>query len=288
MFIQGKIYKRSDLHSQYGGNRQSGISCPANTPIIFIFSGSTGQKHGYEDQWENDEIFSYTGEGQLDNMEFIRGNLQLKDHISNNKRVFLFEYTQKGFVKFSAEVEVFDLDFFESPDRNGKLRNAIKFFFKRVGGKLPYSPEVVESVIISDELYIARRNQPTVTERTGLVTSRVGQGAYRKSLLYRWKFQCAVTGYRKSEILIASHIVPWKTATDFERLDVNNGIILSPTYDALFDQKLISFDNNGKIVLANQLRNTDYNKIGVTGNERIRELNVKNLQYLERHRFELD
>ena len=127
-------------------------------------------------------------------------------------------------------------------------------------------------------------NVPNETERKGLVTSRVGQGAYRKSILFRWQFKCAVTGYSKPNVLIASHIVPWKESTNDERLDINNGILLSPTFDALFDRKLISFENNGKIILTDAMLKSNYEKIGITGKEIIKDLNRENIQYLERHR----
>ncbi|MBN8856736.1 MAG: HNH endonuclease, partial [Sphingobacteriales bacterium] len=128
---------------------------------------------------------------------------------------------------------------------------------------------------------------PNETERKGLVTSRIGQGAYRKSVLHRWKFACAVTGYTKHEILIASHIVPWRLANNNERLDVHNGILLTPAYDALFDQHLISFENNGKIILSAPLKASDYHRIGISGREMIKNLSLENHDYLSRHRSEL-
>ncbi|MGV2482309.1 UNVERIFIED_CONTAM: HNH endonuclease, partial [Salmonella enterica subsp. enterica serovar Weltevreden] len=68
-------------------------------------------------------------------------------------------------------------------------------------------------------------------------------------IIHRWEYKCAVTGFGELDILVASHIVPWKDATDNERLDVHNGILLSPTYDARFDRHYITFENNGKIIL---------------------------------------
>jgi predicted restriction endonuclease len=124
---------------------------------------------------------------------------------------------------------------------------------------------------------------PNLTEREGLVTSRVGQGAYRKGIIHRWNYQCAVTQFKDPKILIASHIVPWRDASDAERLDVKNGILLSPTYDALFDRHLISFENSGKIILSDQISWDDYNKIGITGNEKIIKLTNGNKEYLEKH-----
>jgi hypothetical protein len=65
---------------------------------------------------------------------------------------------------------------------------------------------------------------------------------------------------------------------------VNNGILLSPTYDALFDRHLISFENSGKIILSNEIEMKVYQKIGVRGDERIKRFNSANHKYLERHR----
>lgn len=283
LFILDYIYKRSEIHDKYGGNRQGGISASAKFPYIFIFSGATGHQHGYKDQWENENIFSYTGEGQLNDMRFIKGNLALRDQLKNGKRVFLFIQTMKAHVKFEAELELDNVDYFIGPDRNGQDRTAIKFFFRRVGSGIDYSDkETILNVAAEDQETIQR--VPNETERQGLVTSRVGQGAYRKSILYRWNFRCAVTEYSKNEILIASHIVPWKDSTNEERLDVDNGILFSPNYDALFDKKLISFENSGKIILSETLLKTEYSKIGITGKEVIKKLTNGNINYLERHR----
>lgn len=284
-FIPNHIYKRSSIHDQYGGSRQSGICPSAKVPYIFIFSGAGGKQHGYKDQWENDKVFSYTGEGQAGDMEFTRGNLALRDHLNTGKRVFLFEYVRSGYVKFVSELEFFDTGYFETHDTSGKERIGIKFFFKKAGVQLYIKPEDLDvpQITASDqETY--KIILPNSTERKGLVTSRVGQGAYRKSIMHRWEYQCAVTDFNDPRILIASHIVPWKEATDDERLDVDNGILLSPTYDALFDKHLISFEDSGKIILSDDIEQKAFSLIGVTGNERVRDLSDGNKHYLDTHR----
>jgi predicted restriction endonuclease len=53
------------------------------------------------------------------------------------------------------------------------------------------------------------------------------------------------------------HIVPWRDANESERLEIGNAILLSPLYDALFDRHLISFEDDGKIILSSQLTNRD-------------------------------
>jgi hypothetical protein len=285
-FIPNHIYnRRTDIHAIYGGNWQSGISPSANFPYIFIFSGKTGKQHGYMDGWDNPNIFTYTGEGQSGDMNFTKGNLALYEHLKNGKRVFLFEFERKGFVKFISEVEFFDADYFETHDTSGALRNGIKFFFKRMGAALPIQPELFTTEVMAAESPMDYGiNLPNETERKGLVNSRVGHGAYRKRIIHRWEYKCAVTGFDKLNVLIASHILPWANADDNQRLDVHNGLLLSPTYDALFDRNLISFENSGKIILSDSIEIQAFAKIGVTGKEKIQTLSQHNFHYLEYHR----
>lgn len=277
--------QRSALHDEYGGSRQSGISPCAKFPYIFIFTKSEGIRHGYEDNWDNENVFSYTGEGQSGDMRFIKGNLALRDHLENGKRVFLFKYVSKGYVVFVNELEVFDYDFFGTPDTSGNLRVGIKFFFKRKHVQLPdYALKFSGLKNFHEMKILTEIDKPNVTERQGLVTSRVGQGAYRKRIIHRWEYECAVTGFTNPEILIASHIKPWRLSNDCERLDVNNGILLSPVYDALFDKHFISFENSGKILLSDQIDFSAYQKIGVTGSEKIKKLSTNNHLFLAHHR----
>jgi len=286
-FIPNQLYnRRSDIHARFGGGWQGGISPSANFPYIFIFSGQTGEQHGYQDGWDNPDVFSYTGEGQIGDMKFVRGNLALRDHKQNGKRVFLFEAEGRGLVKFMGEMEVFDVDYFEAMDSNGALRTGIKFFFKRKGSYLPIKPESLNLVQeVDPPQYLPAFKPPNETERKGLVTSRVGQGAYRKRILHRWEYKCAVTGFEKLEVLIASHILPWTESTNEERLDLHNGILLSPAYDALFDRHMITFENSGKIILSDSIQPEAYKKVGVTGFETIKNLSAYNHIYLDKHRL---
>jgi 5-methylcytosine-specific restriction enzyme A len=191
-------------------------------------------------------------------------------------------------------VEVFDADYFETLDTSRTIRIGIKFFFKRIGVYVPKVTDIIDQSSIVDPfikyeiLPQERTVPPNVTERTGLLTTRVGQGAYRKSIIHRWEYKCAVTGFNKLDILIASHIVPWCDSNDNERLDVDNGLLLSPTYDALFDRHLISFEKDGKIILSDAVDYSAYKKIGVTGKERISNLSINNYSYLDRHRIHIN
>ena len=69
-FTVAETYRRRDIHRQYGGQRQGGISTPAKTLFVFIFSGETGEEYGYRDHW-TPGTYLYTREGRVGNMRFF-------------------------------------------------------------------------------------------------------------------------------------------------------------------------------------------------------------------------
>jgi hypothetical protein len=75
----------------------------------------------------------------------------------------------------------------------------------------------------------------TDTERKYLRAARLGQGGFRKALLEEFCGRCPITGIEKPALLRASHIKPWRTCTNAERLDPKKGMLLSVVADALFD-----------------------------------------------------
>lgn len=130
-FEKGKLYKRSELHDQFGGNRQRGISPSAKLPVIFIFSGDSGSQYGYTDGWNEDyTIFTYTGEGQVGDQEFTMGNKALRDHIELSKDVFLFTAASGGQYKFNDQLTLINYEKKPALDRNGDSRMVISFTFE--------------------------------------------------------------------------------------------------------------------------------------------------------------
>ncbi|CAM3760485.1 hypothetical protein VA7868_03135 [Vibrio aerogenes CECT 7868] len=87
------------------------------------------------------------------------------------------------------------------------------------------------------------------TEKEILVNTRMGQGTYRRQLIDLWQ-GCAVTGYRNTQMLVASHIKPWRKSTPDEKLDKYNGLLLLANLDKAFDRGFITFDLHGKIMIA--------------------------------------
>jgi len=146
---------------------------------------------------------------------------------------------------------------------------------KRVGWFSQVVKELAES---SEPVRIAE------TERDALVQARIGQGKFRTDVIALWGC-CAVTGCSMSGVLVASHIVPWaQCATNEERLDPLNGLLLTPNLDKLFDQFLISFKNDGAILLSKELRAEERAALGIAEQRGLQFVPPAMRPYLKRHR----
>jgi len=281
MFKKGQLYRRVSLHEEYGGRRQSGISnCPKN-PIIFIFSGKTGKQHGYQDGWDEDNYFWYSGEGQIGDMKFTGGNKSVLNHQVDEKKIYLFEKSKKsGWWMFIDELQLVNYEYYNTGDTEGNERKGIKFKLLSISKELSIEDKIVTP--LPKRKY--NHNRPNRTQRRGLVNSRVGQGYYRQQILDKWNNRCGVTGSNLEKILISSHIVPWKDSNDFEKLDPENGILLSPTLDGLFDKYLISFEDTGKIIISNKIDKEDIYCLGINQNMKLTQITDGMKPYLSRHR----
>jgi hypothetical protein len=127
------------------------------------------------------------------------------------------------------------------------------------------------------------RMEISSTTRAALIDARLGQGRFRQELLQRWSEACAVTGCRVGAVLRASHCKPWRESNNFERLDSNNGLILSANLDALFDAGLISFDDEGAMLMASALSEPERAQLGLPAGLR-RRPDPKLMEYLGFHR----
>ncbi len=121
------------------------------------------------------------------------------------------------------------------------------------------------------------------TERDAIVKARIGQGQFRDGLINYWG-SCAVTGCINPKLLIASHIKPWSKSTLNERLNIYNGLLLSPSLDSCFDSGLISFDYHGKILISSQLQEADQKALGINKNMGLRKLESEHKKFLKYHR----
>lgn len=87
------------------------------------------------------------------------------------------------------------------------------------------------------------------TEKQAIVLARRGQGLFKKRVM-ALEHVCRITGVNREEHLRASHCKPWRDANNQERLDGENGLLLTPSMDHLFDRGFIGFDNNGQTIVS--------------------------------------
>ncbi len=127
-------------------------------------------------------------------------------------------------------------------------------------------------------------NRREKTERESIVRSRIGQGAFRKSLLDYWGNACAVTSCGNASLLVASHIKPWARCDNDERLDPSNGLLLSPTLDACFDAGYITFADDRSIIISESLSPEDAASLGVDAGLKLSRVTPQHCQYLQHHR----
>lgn len=164
-------------------------------------------------------------------------------------------------------------------DNKGKL-----FYYFRLFAD--YFGEVQHPYIIKKEEEAIEQIE-NETEKLTLSKARVGQGEYRKKLLELCPF-CPITLVSDDRLLIASHIKPWAASNDFEKTDPKNGIMLTPTFDFLFDRGFLSFTDNKKTILSPFLSNMTYAKLGISDNKLISHLPTEGREiYLDYHRTKI-
>ena len=100
------------------------------------------------------------------------------------------------------------------------------------------------------------------TEKTALIKARVGQGKFRENVAAIER-RCRITKVDRIEHLIASHIKPWRDSSNEERLRAENGLMLTPTIDHLFDRGFIGFENSGKLIISPIAHHDSLIKMGV-------------------------
>ncbi|AWB35861.1 HNH endonuclease [Orrella marina] len=102
----------------------------------------------------------------------------------------------------------------------------------------------------------------TSTDRLAIVMARRGQGLF-KQRVNRIEKACRITGVDRLEHLVASHCKPWRDATNEERLDGENGLLLTPSIDHLFDRGFISFEGNGRLIVSPVAHEESLSRMGI-------------------------
>ena len=102
---------------------------------------------------------------------------------------------------------------------------------------------------------------PAGEYRERMMKQRVGQYFFRMSVLNAYSNRCCITGLKKPELLVASHIKPWNVSNEqTERTNPSNGLCLNSFHDKAFDRGYITINKDFKIIISRQLREVEMDK----------------------------
>jgi 5-methylcytosine-specific restriction protein A len=164
-FNKGAHYVRMELHNQFKGNRQKGISSPADEPFIFVFTGPSGERHGYVDEFQSDGTLLYYGVGRYGDMSMDHPNTALRDHRENDESVYVFEETNKdGVMSYIGEYQYQDHSWVQAPDENDEVRDAILFRLTPVSESIVGVPNQVEDLSDVQLFELAKENSQDRSE----------------------------------------------------------------------------------------------------------------------------
>ena len=120
-------------------------------------------------------------------------------------------------------------------------------------------------------------------EKQALIKVRLGHSKLREDII-KIKGECEICGLSHNKLLIASHIKPWAKSDNFEKLDSANILLLCSMHDALFDKGLISFDDNGKILISKELNEKEQALVNINEDSCISIISDKQKEYIKYHR----
>jgi putative restriction endonuclease len=100
------------------------------------------------------------------------------------------------------------------------------------------------------------------TDRQAIVRARRGQGLFKQRVM-RFEARCRITGVDNPNYLLASHCKPWRDSSNEERLNGENGLLLTASVDHLFDRGFIGFEDSGDLIISPVAHKPSLRKMGV-------------------------
>ncbi|MDN0081643.1 HNH endonuclease [Crenobacter sp. SG2305] len=128
-FEIGKAYyRKAEITGRFGGSGQSGIAPSSQSPVVFLFTGDSGEQYGYTDRFDESGCLLYTGEGQTGNMQMKNGNKAIASHAVDGRALHVFKSTGHRKPYIYVGEFVYDSHFIRrGPDREGEDRDVIVF-----------------------------------------------------------------------------------------------------------------------------------------------------------------
>jgi len=238
--------------------------------------------------------FLYEFNGDISELEFIlfitttRNRASINEHINSLKFVRdnnieltnlqNIEIPHDVFARFNSSMwgKIFEHNYFphivhesgrvklSSTIDKAFIKEKIDFFYGQVNFISADSAEYIDFLQSDFEKYnhlLTYENSESYVETIddekvkALIKSRRGQPQFREALLNAFNGTCCVTQCNVIKVLEAAHIKPHSEETDY---DPNNGLLLRSDIHTLYDQQLLSIDEEGAVNIAMELLETEY------------------------------
>jgi len=274
----GKGYERIDLVPLWrlGGFQAigRGVYTPKGTGQIFLFV--TREREDwmtpYNNYLEGDLLF-WDGEQGHGSDERIANATR------SGEEIFLF-YRDRRHTPFVYYGPVFMLRCNRYHDRPSE------FVFNVV--KAPVKVNEPEELQLAEEpadyAVLTAAGMSSIDRVVARKSRGIAQRLFRGNLLRLWQGSCAVTSVRETRVLRSSHIKPWAESDNQEKVDHFNGLLLVPNLDALFNEGLIAFRDDGRILISTDWRTDDKRRMHVTSDLSLRTVHAESISYLQFHR----
>jgi putative restriction endonuclease len=164
-----------------------------------------------------------------------------------------------------------------------KSSNGSVFFYFRVFLDYQFNINNHPSKVRDEEESVEKSKNISVAKKETIIIARIGQGKFRENLL-KQMFSCPITDVSDERLLMASHIKPWVQSNDKEKIDPFNGIIFTPTYDKMFDQGFISFEDDGTLLVSPYISPLNIKKLNLIKNKKYNIQPSGREKYLDYHR----
>lgn len=168
----------------------------------------------------------------------------------------------------SEQLEIAIFNIFHNVDFIEKNRTGARMYSNSLKHFLAFIKDTKSNISenTSELEEIKNDKKLNVTEKEALIKSRVGQGSFRNKIIQKYDGKCIVTGISDKRLLVASHIKPWSVSDNENRLSSENGLLLSCLYDKMFDLGLITFAEQGEMLISKELHPDNVARIGIKSN----------------------
>jgi len=274
----GDVYDRPKLASLWGlaGHQaiSRGVFTPTRTNLIFLFV--TRIKQTCLTQYRDflcEDVLQWEGEERHAN------DIRIANASKNGDEIHLF-YREVHHTPFTYHGRIILVSFISH------AASPSEFAFEVISKSASSIGQEPSSTMEAGADYsIATSSTLNGIDKLILAKTRgIAQTVFRSNLLKLWDGACSVTGVSDPRVLRASHIKPWKDSSNEEKLDRNNGLLLIPDLDVLFDEGLITFQPDGDMIQSQTFGVSDRRKMRVDRAFRLRHVTEEMKPYLEYHR----